>query len=273
MKWLEFHHPDISLPVIKRRIGLELVEMLELVSLFLSRGGWALVNQSCYPDRKAYRNATYRLRKAGLIVERKGGGKTPRLVLSESGQNVLPAYFDPEKYWSKKWNGYWYLFVYDVPEVDRSYRDVLRRFLKQQRLGCLQQSVWVTPWDIRPQFDDLVKGASVASFAYLFESRTVLGLPSRRVVEDAWNFDRIYEIQSRYCDVTRGNLGKLESDMFERDDLATLMRLALSAYHVAFVEDPLMPRTLLPHGYQGFQALALHRQLLKTLGEKLWEGV
>ncbi|MCF7849180.1 MAG: hypothetical protein K9M45_10035 [Kiritimatiellales bacterium] len=243
--------------------------MLELSAVFFGRGGWGLLSRSYYPDQKAYRNAVYRLRRDGLIVAGGQGGKTPRLALSPAAQENLPVYFDPEKAWNRKWNGIWYMFVYDVPEVDRSYRDVLRRFLKRLRLGCLQQSVWITPHDIRPQFDDLTKGAGVDSFAYLFEAQTVLGLPNRRVVDDAWDFDRLYEIQRHYCKVMETNLSRLSAARHGSEELSALVRLALDAYHGAFIEDPLLPRKLLPDSYQGENVLKIHRRLFVELNSQL----
>lgn len=268
MKWVQFHHPDISLPVVRRKIALELVEMLELTSLFLTRGGWAVLNKSCYPDRKAFRNATYRLQKAGLVVRRKQeGAEIPHLELAPHMKKELPAYFKPEAHWNRKWNRIWYMLVYDVPEKDRSYRDALRRFLKQERLGCLQQSVWVTPDDIRARFDDLVRAAAVDSFAFLFEARTVLGLPGAKVVEQAWDFDRLYEVQHRYCEIMQVNLDRL-SEGCRLEELGALMRLALQAYHSAFVQDPLLPRGLLPAGYKGRQVWELHRALMQRISER-----
>lgn len=35
MKWMEFYHPDISLPVVWRKLALELMELL-LISLYFS---------------------------------------------------------------------------------------------------------------------------------------------------------------------------------------------------------------------------------------------
>ena len=265
MKWAEFHHPDISIPVVRRRIALEMVEMLELAALFMSRGGWAVLNRACYPDKKAYNNATYRLRKAGLVVHRKEGSPdTPRLELTPLAKGRLPAYFNPEAQWGRRWNRIWYMLIYDVPEVDRAYRDVLRRFLKQERLGCLQQSVWVTPVDIRPQFDDLVKAAVVDSFAFLFESRTVLGLPSWRVAEQAWNLDQLYAVQRRYCDTVEENLIRLQAGC-NSEELGRLMRMSLQAFHSAFVGDPLLPQALLPRDYQGKRAWELHCRLMKDI--------
>lgn len=269
MKWMEFHHPDISMPVVRRKLALELMEMMEFSALFMTRGGWAVLNKACYPDKKAYRNATYRLRKAGLVVHRKeGSADIPQLELTPPAKERFPAYFNPEAQWNRKWNKIWYMLIYDVPEKDRAYRDVLRRFLKRERLGCLQQSVWVTPRDIRPDFDDLVRGAAVDSFAFLFESHTVLGLPASRVAEQAWKLDRLYDSQRRFCDVAEENLNRLENGA-DPEELAVLMRLTLQGFHSAFIEDPLLPSSLLPRDYQGKRAWVLYGQLMAGIGEYL----
>ncbi|VGO22150.1 PaaX family transcriptional regulator C-terminal domain-containing protein [Pontiella sulfatireligans] len=269
MRWVEFHDPNISLPVVKRRIGLELMEMLDLTATFLTQGGWGLLKKSCYPNEKAYWNAVYRLRKSGLAVTGQGGGRIPVLRLTEEGEGVLAAYFRPEKYWNRSWNGIWYLFVYDIPERNRVYRDGLRKYLKRLHMGCLQQSVWISPNDIRPEFDDLAKAAGVDSFAYLFESRTVLGLPNRRVVDDAWNFDRLNEIQQRYCDVFGENLDRLSSGVCDAEALAFLVRDELGAYRSAFVLDPLLPRVLRPSGYMGEKVYSLHNQIMHAVASRL----
>ncbi len=164
MDWFTFHHPDISFPVVRRRVGIEIMEMIEMSALFLSKGGWGLMNRSCYPNQAAYLNASSRLRRKGLVVKRSVGGETPVLFLSAEGRSTLPDYFSPEQCWDKKWNGIWYMLIYDVPELDRKYRDVLRLFLKRMRMGCLQQSVWITPHDIRPDFDDLAEAANADAF-------------------------------------------------------------------------------------------------------------
>ncbi len=269
MNWVGFHHPDINFPVVRRRAGIEILEMLELGSVFLSRGGWGVLNRSCYPNQAAYMNATSRLRKSGLIVKRSEGGKTPTLWLTDEGRNRLPDYFSPERFWNRKWKGIWYMLVYDVPEVDRIYRDVLRQFLKRMRMGLLQQSVWITPQDIRPDFDDLATAANIDAFAYLFEARTVLGLPAQEIVENAWDFDRLNLLQEYYCTVMSENMACLESGEFSGEELVALLRMAVDAYHGVFVLDPLLPASLHPSNYLGKQVFSLHRSLLNRVGDQL----
>lgn len=265
MKWIHFHHPDISLPVLRRRAGIEIMELLEMSALFLTRGGWALVNQHTYPNRAAFRNASMRLREKGLVAGRSIGGAAPKLMLTEVGRKHIPAYFTPEKYWNRRWSGIWYMLVYDVPEADRKYRDVLRAFLRRMRMGCLQQSVWVSAEDIRPDFDDLCEAGNLDTFAYLLEAQTVLGLSADRIVSNAWNFERLEELQRYFCDVCRQNMELLEESRPSAEELAGLIRSSLEAYHGAFGEDPLLPSKLLPKGYAGREAFALHRQLMSRI--------
>lgn len=267
--WEPFHHPDICFPVVRRRIGLELMEMLDVLGDVAVHGAWAFLHNRTYPNRKALDQAVSRLSRQGLVVKRRGLD-TPMIELSASAEKMMDAYFRPEKWWNRKWNGIWYLLVYDVPETDRHYRNVLRNFLKSQRVGCFQKSVWITSRDIRPQYADLEKAAAADVFACLFEARTVLGMPTEKVVWESWDFDRLYDVQNRFCQVYATNLKMLEGMV--SPDMDTLMRLAaeeIDAFRSAFVLDPLLPNPLLPRDYRGKDAYALHQRLATQIRSKL----
>ena len=51
----------------------------------------------------------------------------------------------------EKWDGRWRMIFFDVAEVDRGKRDGLRKYLKQLGLKQMQESVWVTPWEVRDE--------------------------------------------------------------------------------------------------------------------------
>jgi DNA-binding transcriptional regulator PaaX len=160
--------------------------------------------------------------------------------------------------------------VFDIPEVDRKYRNVLRAFLKRLRLGCYQKSVWITPHDIRPDYDDLAEAAAFDAFACLFEAKTVLGMPAEKVVWEAWDMDRLYGIQNRFCGLCLDNLGVLRSSgVVGQNELMKLVALQLEAYRSAFVLDPLLPNDLLPRDYKGREAYALHCELSSEIRARL----
>jgi phenylacetic acid degradation operon negative regulatory protein len=263
MNWHTFHHPDISWPVMRRQAGIELLELLELTARLLLRGGWAEANRNTYPSNAAYKTAISRLGKQGLLINKGTGSSMPNLILTEEGAGCLPPYLQPEKYWNRSWNKIWYMLMYDVPESDRKYRNVLRQFLKRKRMGCLQKSVWVTPEDIRPDFDDLTKAANVGAYAFLFESRSVLGMKSEQIAEGAWNFDILEQLQSRFCSVTERNIELLSAGKHTPDELYALMRITADGYHGAMIHDPLLPWQLYPVGYAGKRVLSLYHKLIK----------
>ncbi len=267
--WKAFHHPDISLPVVRRRVGTELLELLEIFGEVTVHGGWAFLHNRTCPDTRSYQRAIRRLSKQGLIVSGRGLD-TPRLQISGNGSQQLVAYLHPDRWWRKKWNGIWYMLLYDVPETARSYRNVLRQFLQTQRMGCFQKSVWITPRDIRPQYSDLAEGAALGDFACLFEARTVLGMPSEKVVRDAWDFDDLYAVQKRFCEVYSDNLAFLkEGGAFEQEILMQMAADEMDAYRSAFVLDPLLPEALLPAHYCGKKAFDIHVKVMEVFRNKL----
>jgi phenylacetic acid degradation operon negative regulatory protein len=269
MKFKPFHHPDLSLPVIRRRATDEFLESLSLLGRAMATRGRSLTWNHSFPSQRAYWSAVYRLRRAGLVVMKRGRGRTPILVPTEKGAARVADVSRPEQFWKRKWNGYWYILVYDVPERDRSYRAALRGFLARMRMGCLQRSVWVSPDDIRPAYQDLVEAAGVASYAFLFESKTVLGRGHEEVVRTAWPFDKLESIQRKYCEIYEENLGLVMSRGAQPADLSRLAREEMLAYRVAMDEDPLLPAELLPHGYKGKRVYDLHCRLATELGKRL----
>ena len=153
--------------------------------------------------------------------------------------------------------------------MERHYRDTLRGFLKQLRMGCLQRSVWVTPRDIRPAYDDLEQAANVYAISYLLETRTVLHRETSEIVESAWNFDHLQELHERYLLVFGENLHLLDELNYDEDALMTLLYAEAEAYIQCMRTDPLLPDDLLPQGYQGKNVFKLHQRIRKIIARSL----
>lgn len=269
INWKSFHHPDLCLPVIQRKIGNELLDLFATFGEVLVSNGRSLTWNSSLPNQSAYYSATYRLRKAGLLAYRKSDGQTPVLMITEEGKRSLSGAREPEKLWNAKWGGIWYVLTYDVPEKDRLYRDTLRRFLGLMRMGCLHKSVWVAPRDIRPEYGDLVEASGVDSFSYLLEAKTVLGRPASEIVQNAWDFERLGEVQRRYIKVYSQNLEQLCRRDVSPEEATTLARQELEAYRHAMYGDPLLPQALHPSGYLGRGVWQLHRKLVREVTRRL----
>jgi len=269
MNWVPFHHPDWSLPVVRRKVAEEWIDLMSDVGELLASGGRSIIWKSTYPNRSAYNNAMYRLKTAGLVVRSDRSGRLPVLTLTEEGRRRLPVYYRPEREWNSTWNGIWYVLMFDVPEKERYYRDSLRRFLKRLRMGCLQKSVWVTPRDIRPECSDLEKTANVNAVSYLLESRTVLHRETAELVRDAWDFKHLQELHERYLQTYTDNLQLLAELHCKSDDVMALLYQEAEAYVQCMRPDPLLPGKLLPKGYLGKKVFCLHQSLRKSVAKAL----
>ena len=269
MDWNTFHHPDWSLPVVKRRITEEWIDLMKDVGETLVTNGRSLLWNKSYPTQTAYYSAMSRLRKAGLAVKADSTGKLPHLRLTSQAKDRLPPYHAPDLLWNTKWNGIWYMIIFDVPEKERHYRDNLRGFLKRLHMGCLQKSVWVTPRDIRPEYDDLEQAANIHAISYLLESRTVLHQETAEIVENAWDFGWLQELHARYLSIFGKNLQLLKELDHNEEALMNLLYAEAEAYIQCMRPDPLLPNELLPKGYLGKEVFKLHQKTRSTIAQSL----
>lgn len=99
-------------------------------------------------------NAINRLKRKELILLEKKDGKdfykiTQKgkfyLYKHESGDYAIRK--------PKKWDKRWRLIIFDIPEKDRFQRDNIRLMLQNIGCVCLQNSVWVHPYDCEDVVD------------------------------------------------------------------------------------------------------------------------
>lgn len=76
--------------------------------------------------------------KKGIVVKITAAGKQQILKF-----NLLE--FKPKK---GRWDGKWHMVFFDVPTDQNSKRDSLRYYLKRLGLQMMQDSVWVSPYDV-----------------------------------------------------------------------------------------------------------------------------
>lgn len=264
-----FHHPDVSFPVLRRRIVEDFLDMLLWYGDVASSQGRAILWQNCFSSEASYYNAVSRLRKSGVLAGHPDVGVGRILEVSDNTRMKREALLHPDRFWKKQWNGYWSVLVYDIPEKEKVFRDALRRFLQHLRMGCLQKSVWIGSYDIRPNYDDLTQTVQIEFLSYLFEATTVLGRSHQDLVLNAWDFQELALRQRWYLQVCRHNLDAIGPGNLDRTTLENLAREEISAYQVAMERDPLLPQALLPQGYHGQEVFKTHQAFIQALRTQL----
>ena len=84
-------------------------------------------------------------------------GKRQARIQSLFGKSI---YFKNPKEWDKKWR----IVLFDVPEDDRQFRDVLRSHLRELKFYKLQQSVFISPFPCEKQLLELVSLYKASAF-------------------------------------------------------------------------------------------------------------
>jgi len=143
-------------------LGMETSSIRYYRKLKLLRKEWKKINQQNF-TRSVKRLSSQRLVKE--VVSPDGSFK---LVLTEEGvrqariQSLFgkTISFKNPKEWDKKWR----IVVFDIPEKDRHFRDVLRLHLRELKFYKLQQSVFVSPYPCEKQLLELISIYKVESF-------------------------------------------------------------------------------------------------------------
>lgn len=68
---------------------------------------------------------------------------------------------------TKRKDGKWQMVIFDIPEDIRKRRDYFRAGLKRLKYQKLQQSIWICPYDVLKDTQELVKYFRLGSFVKL----------------------------------------------------------------------------------------------------------
>ncbi len=250
--------------IFRHQVAAELIDLSYLLTKFLCSGARSIFWGHCFPRHTAYHRAADRLRYAGILAYRRTGGRPPELRLTSTGHDRVSEVIIPERFWTRRWDGLWYLLAYDVPETQRRYRSALWYLLARLRLGCLQKSVWISARDIRPLFYDLQEAAAIKDYAVIFAARSVLDQSNVAVARQAWDFERLHAMQQRYLQSIEQR--QVKKERFKKPSaLLAALRFELAGYLAAMRLDPLLPAALWPEDYLGPKVAAAFRRRIRQL--------
>ncbi len=108
---------------------------------------------------KKYYTAINNLTRCGYLKRHKTTKTKKRYyALTSKAKRALAIYQLKTNIIKKKWDGKWYLLIFDIPERKRYYRDRLRRDLLMLGFYQLQKSVWLFPYDVLRYLYELLPG-------------------------------------------------------------------------------------------------------------------
>ncbi|MFA5986385.1 MAG: hypothetical protein WC819_03495 [Parcubacteria group bacterium] len=128
-------------------------------------------------NRRSFARSLKRLSQEKLIKERKMPDGSFMLVLTAQGKRIahqldlfgsIATFVKPKK-WDKKWR----IVIFDIPEDDRVFRDILRKHLYVLEFKQLQQSVFVSPYPCEKTILDLVRLYNADKYVRIITASTI----------------------------------------------------------------------------------------------------
>jgi DNA-binding transcriptional regulator PaaX len=135
------------------------------------------ITKKCGLRKSAHfiRSVTYLKASRLVSVAEKDGQQI--LTLSEDGKKRV-LQFDLEKIVIKKprkWDGYWRLVLFDIPEKRKVGREALRSKLKQLGFYQLQKSCFIHPFDCKSEIDFISEMFEVSSYVNFVLAKEIEG--------------------------------------------------------------------------------------------------
>jgi phenylacetic acid degradation operon negative regulatory protein len=197
-------------------------------------------------SKSAVYKMSSRLKKKGLI---EAGSAGFRITLA--GLERLQKGFDTKA--RGPWDGKWRVVVFDIPEKLRKIRGAIRTHLKSLGMGRLQQSVWVSAYDIRWEVDLLAKQFNLTNNIHWFES-SVVG-DAKDFAYRCWD---LLSVNNKYRELVKA--GKKLNKVISIKDFIKYKEWE-KKYFKLLEEDPQLPAVLLPPDWQGNLAGSLYHSL------------
>lgn len=118
-------------------------------------------------NERKFSRFVYYLKKNGYIKIKNLETKKAIMLTSKGSEKVLKIKFKLSGKRKRK-DGKWQMIIFDIPEIKRHMRDLLRWNLCFLGYKKLQQSVWICPYDVLRETEDILRKFDLDQYVRLF---------------------------------------------------------------------------------------------------------
>ena len=125
-----------------------------------------------YYKRQSVYNTFSRLQKQGYLRKERRAGKKAVYKLPTVVRKELEAFerLTLKHRSSANWDRRWRLVSFDIPETQHKYRDILRWKLKRLGLEKFQQSIWLTPYPLEDDFQQIIAEGGLQDCVFIIDT-------------------------------------------------------------------------------------------------------
>lgn len=176
------------------------------------------------------------------------------LQIAAEGEEWLARRYPLLGFQERKWDGFWRLACFDIPEEERKTRDVLRVKLESLGFGMMQKSLWLTPFDVAKALRSFLEVKGLSGQVFVLEAKKLFSGNDRLLARQVWPIDMLNALYKDWL----SKVGRAKSER----EMAKLGEIFLQLLE----QDPCLPKELLPKEWWGFPALRKYQELTKKPG-------
>lgn len=123
----------------------------------------------------------HNLKRQGYLVARKNNNVS-FFHLTPKGRLGVVKYLHLEKLKLAKWDGQWRVVIFDIPESLKKWREYLRAELRRLGFHSLQESVYITPYPVTGELDELLKDWNLRKYFRYITASEIDGEKELKIV-------------------------------------------------------------------------------------------
>ena len=188
--------------------------------------------------RSSYLSTVSRMLSTGNIerlIDKKG---RVFFQLTSSGEKAFKRRFSLISMQKGKWDGYFMILIFDIPEKKRTVRNILRKKLVELGFGMLQESVWISPFHIEDDLQEFLQEKGFSEYVFILSVKVLMTKDIKTLVEKIWG---LKEIDKSYETIIQFLGDGIKHKRITRKEIKKAWRL----YFDALSRDPFLPRELL----------------------------
>lgn len=214
-------------------------------------------------------------------IEKVVKGDQVYLRLTSVGREKIARDFPMFSLSQKPWDKRWRVVIFDISELNKRIRDSLRNKLRELGFGMMQESVWVTPYDVSMDMREFLEHHDLGGVAFVLEVSEILAGDTEALIGKIWKLDAlekeyqeiindVTQLQSMYVtprgrEVQHTSMHRKEKE--RNRNIRENVREIRERYVQAVLSDPCLPNELLPNDWPEKKAREAIEELKKLLAE------
>ncbi len=147
--------------------------------------------------------------------------------------------------YTKKWDGKWWVLVYDIPEEKRVKREFLRRFIQDLGLGKIQKSCWVSPYDFSRRIIDFCRKEGLLEYICFYKGVFWAGKDIGKLLDAAWGIEGLFCEYRNFIKQCREKMSRVRNNSLSFKEGYSEFTKLKRTYKSLLEADPFLPRRFL----------------------------